>query len=128
MTLLSLLLCVKIGVTLLGVAGPFLVLPAERINAIMAPHSGSTLIFRLYGVALMALLTAYTGGILAAEAGRFPTEIVAMGLVSNFGAGLTQAWFKPKGLQFALMVFFLTIAGGLLVALFNQELALSRLW
>ena len=128
MTLLSVLLSAKILVTLVFVAGPFLLLPAERLNAAMAPHSGSAMMYRLYGVALLALVTAYAGGLVAAQSGRLPVEVIAMGLVSNFGGALTQAVFRVTGPQRVLMGFFAFVGLGLLVAAFNPSFALTRVW
>ncbi len=128
MTLLSLLLSAKILVTLMFVAGPFLLLSVERLNAAMAPHSASAMMYRLYGVALLALITAYAAGLLAAQSGRLPVEVVAMGLVSNYGAALTQAVFRVTGFQRVLMGFFALVGTGFAVAALYPDVALMRVW
>jgi len=72
MSLLSILLLIKILVTSITVAFPFIALPShklERVTNIRAPNSQ---LFRLYGVAILALLVGYGFGIQQAETGIFP--------------------------------------------------------
>ncbi len=128
MTLLSVLLSAKILVTLVFLVGPFLILPANRLNALMAPSTASSMMYRLYGVALLALVTAYGGGLLAAESGRLPVEVIAMGIVSNLGGALIQALYRVGGIQRVLMVFFAFVGVSLIAAAVLPDLALTRLW
>lgn len=109
MTPLSLLLSVKIAITAFLVAVPFLVSSAERLDAIVSARSGSLRFYRLYGVAMVALLIGYAFGIAEAQAGRMPWGVVAMGIVSNgvpavmFLSGAVPKQAKMLGFFFALI-------------------------
>ncbi|MEM8796729.1 MAG: hypothetical protein AAGE61_14275 [Pseudomonadota bacterium] len=83
MTPLSMLLLVKICVTGIFVTAPFLTLPGRRLDAVVSAEAGSVRFYRLYGVAMLALLVAYGFGIAEAQAGRMPWGVIAMGIVSN---------------------------------------------
>ncbi len=125
---LSILLWIKIIGTLFPVALPLLVLPAARINQLSGFKQSDPALFRLYGMALLALLVGYAGGYVQVLDGEFPFGVVAMGLVSNAGAffvllksgrGAKAPW-EPA--------FFGTIAVGLGASLFFQEAAMTPLW
>lgn len=86
MSYLSLLLVIKISATALLVAMPFLFAPLAKLEATTGVSAKSAFFFRLYGVAIAALLVGYGFGIPVAESGQFPWGVVSMGLVSNAGA------------------------------------------
>jgi len=86
MTSLSVLLATKILVTLVAVVAPFLLLPKARLDTLAGFGAPNLAMYRLYGMAILALVVAYSGGFIATLSGRYPTEVVAMGLASNVGA------------------------------------------
>lgn len=110
MNLLVIVFFLKISISLIAVVVPFLCLPQEKIEAITNSTSPNAIIFRLYGVSILALLIGYSLGLKNALAGVFPNDIVIMGIVSNAGGSLillkTGAW-KTKKLLF---YFFTSIA------------------
>ncbi len=129
MSYLALLLVTKISVTALLVALPFLVAPLAKLEATTRVRTKSALFFRLYGVAITALLVGYGFGIPAAENGQFPWGVVSMGLVSNAGAAflLLQA-SKPPSSGFWLGTFFALVAVALALSLIAPGPALSKAW
>lgn len=102
MSFLILILSIKIAITVLGLCVALLFLSKQRVDALFGFGDASVTLYRLYGVAMLALTTAYTGGLLQAISGHFPVEVVSMGLVSNLGAAVTMfmtgyARRKPYG-------------------------------
>jgi hypothetical protein len=87
-TWLGLLLVTKIFVTAVLVAAPFLFAPLTKLVAATGVNADRSLFFRLYGVAIAALLVGYGFGIPQAESGQFPWGVVVMGLASNGGAAV----------------------------------------
>ncbi len=129
MSYLALLLVTKIAATSLLVALPFLFAPLARLEATTGVSAKSTLFFRLYGVAIAALLVGYGFGILAAESGQFPWGIVSMGLVSNAGAAfLLLRVSKPSSSGFWLGTFFALVAVALVISIGAPGQALSKAW
>jgi len=125
---LSILLWIKIIGTLLPVALPLLVLSKERINELSGFQASDPALFRLYGMAILALLVGYAGGYFQVLDGTYPIGVIAMGFVSNAGAflillltgrGLKAPW-EPG--------FFGLIAIGLAISYFFQEASLTPLW
>lgn len=94
MSAISLILSAKIVVTVLLVAGPFLFLPRRRLEAITGVSAASSALFRLYGMAVAALLVGYGFGLWHSLDGLFPTGAVATGIVSNAGAAVILAFAK----------------------------------
>ncbi|MEM9725028.1 MAG: hypothetical protein AAF909_06145 [Pseudomonadota bacterium] len=129
MTALSLLLIIKIVVTLLTVALPFLLLKKQWLDRIAGFGHVDVALYRLYGVALLALLVAYTSGIwLIEHQGSFPWGVVAMGLVSNTGAFLTLCLTGRLRTSPALTIFFGLIALGLGASAIQPGSALTAVW
>ncbi|MBR7629180.1 MULTISPECIES: hypothetical protein [Aeromonas] len=129
MSYLALLLVAKIAVSALLVALPFLVMPQAKLEATTRVSAKSALFFRLYGVAITALLVGYGFGIPTAESGQFPWGVVSMGLVSNSGAAfLLLRSSKPNSSGFWLGSFFAFVAVGLAVSISAPSLALSKAW
>ena len=89
MTWLGAILAVKIVVTALASAIPFLILPPARLATLAGTDIQAKPLVRLYGVAITALLVGYASGFWAIAEGVFPWGVVAMGIVSNGGATLT---------------------------------------
>jgi hypothetical protein len=88
MTWLAVLFAFKIAVTALVVVGPLLLLPRPALCARLEIPGDAAGLARLYGVALLALLVGYAGGLHASLHGTYPAGVVAMGIVSNAGATL----------------------------------------
>ena len=113
MTWLGAILAVKIVVTALASAIPFLILPPARLATLAGTDIQAKPLVRLYGVAITALLVGYASGFWTIAEGVFPWGVVAMGIVSNGGATLaivhTGVW-----LRILPMVLFL---GGITLAL-----------
>lgn len=111
MTLLTLLLCFKIIVTLVIVSGPFLLLPKARLETLTQSQMQTPALFRLYGVASLALLFGYGTGLWMGLQGTYPSGIITMGLVSNGGAAAILAGTGKR--QRPLAILFGLIALGL---------------
>ena len=125
MTPLTILLIIKIGVTLVTVSIPFLVLPKAKIDNVLGVETNSPAIYRLYGVAITALLVGYSGGIHQIAQGIYPIGVIAMGLFSNAGAATALFATKLYKRTRFLFVFFAFIALGLLVAAFAPDWSIS---
>ncbi|MCJ9430479.1 hypothetical protein [Kordiimonas marina] len=125
MTFLTLLLSIKITVTALMVAVPFLFLPAEKLAATMGISGQVTAIFRLYGIAITALLVGYGAGIPVAESGVFPWGVALMGLVSNAGAAAVLFVTGRTGRPRILASFFAAVALALVTAMTKPDMALA---
>ncbi len=129
MSWLSLLLIMKISVTGLLVAAPFMLLPRVMLEKSTNISTPTPLFFRLYGVAITALLIGYSFGIRAAEAGHFPWGVVCMGVVSNGGAAiLLLAYSRGNKVNQMLLVFFGLVALALVSAMFLPASALQKAW
>lgn len=126
MTPLSVLLIIKIAVTLVAVALPMLLLPHKTIERLSALRSEPPLLFRLYGAAVLALLVGYSGGYMQVQSSEFPTAVVIMGLVSNGAATLILLRAPRVRWKPIAIAFFASITAGLAIALLNPELAMTR--
>lgn len=125
MSALSILLLIKITVTLVFVALPLLILPKERLGSMFGLSASTPYIFRLYGVAMLALITAYASGVWQISQGQYPVGIILMGIISNGGAALAALIFGQFRKKFWLNLFFSTVTAGLVVALISKEFALT---
>jgi branched-subunit amino acid transport protein AzlD len=127
MPFISLLLIVKIAVTGILVALPFMLLPADKL-AKMTGAENATALFRLYGIAITALLVGYGTGFFTIARGEFPFGIAAMGIVSNGGAATymfaSGAWQRQRFLS----VFLASIGIALVYASLNSAAALRPIW
>ena len=129
MSYLALLLITKIFVTTPLVALPFLVGPLPLLEATTGVSAKSTDLFRLYGVAITALLVGYGFGIPVAEGHQFPWGVVAMGFISNAGgAFLLFRSSTPRSAGFWLGSFFTFIAVALAISMAAPNLALAKAW
>ena len=129
MNALGLVLAIKIIVTIIFVAVPFLLLPQERLRAMFRTEgAGSGTLFRLYGVAMLAILANYAYGLWAAMHGQFPWGVIAMGIISNGGAVLVSLWMGSWRRAKVLNAFFAAVAIALVLAAIFQQQALAPLW
>jgi len=128
MTYLTILLLIKIIGTLLAIGIPFLFFPKAKLDELAGLGAPAVTLYRLYGVAVLALLVAYTGGVLDAQAGRFPGGIVAMGIVSNAGAVAAIVCTGRAQQMTVSVAYFGAIAAGLVVAAISPPLALTTVW
>ncbi len=128
MSWLSLLLITKIGVTGLLVAAPFLLLPKSKLEKLTNITTPTSLLFRLYGVAITALLVGYAFGIPTAEDGRVPWGAVCMGTVSNGGAAILLLAYRQNKNNRVLAAFFGLIALGLIAAMVLPAGAVQKAW
>ena len=124
MNFLGLTFLFKIAVTLILLA-PLMLAPARRLSPAFALEAAHPLIFRLYGVAIAALLVGYGFGFMTAQNGIFPWGPVAMGIVSNAGAAIVLAARARSGAFSPSMGAAIVVFGGiglalLLAALFPQ--------
>lgn len=125
---LSILLWIKIIGTLFPVGLPLLLLSKDRIERISGFKSSDVVVYRLYGMAIIALLVGYFGGYLQVINGTFPIGVLWMGLVSNAGAAtiLVLSGRAQKAPWEA--GFFALIAMGLTTSLLQPELVMRPLW
>ena len=86
MTLLSYVLLAKILVSIVFVSGPLLFLPTAKLEALTGTKANDVSLYRLYGMAITALLVGYGFGLADTLEGRFPWSAVFFGVVSNIGA------------------------------------------
>lgn len=127
MSYLALLLIIKISVTTFLVALPFLFAPPAKLEAATRVNAKGGLFFRLYGIAMAALLVGYCFGIPAAESGQFPWGVVSMGIVSNTGAAfLLLRASKPRSSGFKLGAFFAMVAVALAFSMGAPNLVLNK--
>ena len=86
MTYLAALFGAKILISLGLLVWPFLGWPKAKLEKAFGVSAARATLFRLYGVALLALLIGYSGGLMQALRGTFALEILLMAAVSNIGA------------------------------------------
>lgn len=113
MTLLLGVILFKIAVTFVFVALPFMFFPAERLNKLTGIPAKRATFYRLYGVAMLALLTGYAGGLPLLWQGIFPWAVVIMGIVSNTGV----TYILIKGGSLSCKSPFVLIYGGIALSL-----------
>ena len=128
MSFLALVLTAKIVLTGILTAVPFLVLPGARLAAVTGVTGGGETLFRLYGIAIVALLVGYASGFWALARGEFPWGVVAMGLVSNAGGAsllvASGAWRRAKPITFVVAA----VAVSLATCAAWPDLATRPLW
>tara|TARA_R110002110_G_scaffold158227_3_gene355456 strand:- start:488 stop:901 length:414 start_codon:yes stop_codon:yes gene_type:complete len=133
MTFLSAVLIFKIIGTFLFLVGPLLLLPTPKLLQVMKlPREAAAMTtpFRYMGIAYFAIAFGYAAGLPSIAIGRFPWEVVTMGLISNIGGtGLT---FYTKGYQrskmaLITMIFTGLVALGLIIACVMGDAAIAPL-
>ena len=125
---ISILLLVKIIGTLFPVALPLLVMPKTFIDARSGFSASDISLYRLYGMAVLALLVGYAGGYAQVETGVFPIGVVAMGFVSNAGAFTIMLLTGRAAKTPFTAAFFGLIAFGLAAAFLMQTAFMTPLW
>ena len=125
---LSILLWIKIIGTFFPVAAPLLFLPKAKIDEVSGFSPSDVTLYRLYGMAVLALLVWYAGGYFQVNDGVFPIGVIAMGFVSNAGAfGIMLLTGRAKKTPVAA-IFFGLIAVGLAAAYLLQDFAMTPIW
>ena len=127
MSILTALLLVKIAVTALLVCLPFLLLPQRKLERLLQVKARNSTLFRLYGVAMLALLVGYGFGVAQTLNGHFPWLVVTVGVVSNAGAALVLGLFGSGRQNRMAAAFFGGIAVLLVLSAFWPELAMTKL-
>ena len=95
MNFLAAVLIFKITISIVFLVLPLLFAPAVRLAPVFGiGETGGLAIFRLYGVAITALLVGYGYGLASALSGDFPSGPVMMGIVSNTGAAAILAYYS----------------------------------
>ena len=122
---LALVLIVKIAFTALFVASPDLLFPLSKLLP-GATSPGLLLLFRLYGIAILALLVGYGAALREVLRNRFPRLLVLMGLVSNAGAVVVLTFGGRHAIDGG-MIFFAAIASLLFLSLIRPDLAMRTL-
>ncbi len=123
---LALVLIVKIVFTAIFVAIPDLVFPLSRLSpTFTAP--GLLVLFRLYGIAILALLVGYGAALRDVLRDSFPRWLVLMGLISNAGAVIVVVVIGGRHAIDGGMFFFGAIALLLLISLIRPDLAMRTL-
>jgi hypothetical protein len=128
MSAMTLLILIKIGATIILVAGPFLLLPRPKLEAMTGSTVTSDALFRLYGIAMTALLIGYGSGLWQIQQGIFPWGIVLMGLVSNGGAAFTVARLGSRSSRRLFVPVFGGIAVGLALCAAFPDAAIAPLF
>ncbi|MGD1935296.1 MAG: hypothetical protein ACFB0Z_12455 [Candidatus Phaeomarinobacter sp.] len=128
MSFLALVFIFKVLVTGLMVGAPFLFLPAARVDMSTGYGEAAAPLFRLYGVAIFALLFGYGYGYWLLGQGIFPWGIIAMGLLSNGGGAAvlfaSGAWRRSKTIAY----FISAVAVALAAAALAPEWAVTPIW
>ena len=125
---LSILLWIKIIGTFFPVAAPLLLFPKSKIDALSGFSPSDVSLYRLYGMAVLALLVGYAGGYFQVLQGVFPIGVLAMGFASNAGAFLIMLITGRASKTPLSAAFFGLIAAGLGAAFFFQDAAMTVLW
>jgi uncharacterized membrane-anchored protein YitT (DUF2179 family) len=128
MSIALIIIAFKIIITFILVAVPFLFFPVERLNKLTAITAHGATFYRLYGVAILALLVGYAGAFPLLWQDVFPWAVVIMGIVSNIGATFVLVKGGPlKGRSFFAMIYG-SIALALILCAIFPEAAIARLF
>ena len=125
---LSILLWIKIIGTLIPVGLPLIFLSKQRIEAVSGFTSSDVIVYRLYGMAIIALLVGYYGGYVQVTNGVFPAGVIWMGLMSNAGAATILILTGRARKAPWEAAFFGLIAAGLVASLAQPEFVMKSLW
>lgn len=127
MTRLTALLLFKIAISMVTIVIPFLMLPHDMIAQVMGTEGATPSLYRLYGMAVLALLVGYASAIPQAQRGELPTGIVLMGLVSNTGGAAIPLILGAEGAALYLSLVFGAIAVLLAITLISPQTMLRTL-
>ena len=122
---LSLVIGFKIIVTFVSVSRPFLFAPKPSLEELTEITAHSDTFFRLYGVAITALLVGYASAFPTMWSGQFPWGIVLMGTVSNGGAAYVLLRHPTPGKLRSSAFLFGAIFVALLASMMMPQLAIS---
>lgn len=111
MSVFALLLIVKIVVTLLGVALPMLLLRRTAIDGLLGMQNTLAL-YRLYGVAITALIVAYVTAFVDHLVGGNGLWVLPVAITSNAGAVLVLAFTYSGAFRWPGLLFFGAVALG----------------
>ena len=125
---LSILLWIKIIGTFFPVALPLLVMPKGFIDARSGFEASDLSLYRLYGMAVLALLVGYAGGYVQVTQGVYPIGVLAMGFASNAGAFTIMVLTGRAAKTPLTAVFIGLIAAGLAAAFFLPDAFMTPLW
>ncbi len=96
---LSIVLIVKISVTILLWGLPLLIFPVQVFQALGFPELDPLVFIKLLGMAYLALVVGYWFGLQEVRRNKYPDATVWVGIVSNGGAaiilavyGFSNAW------------------------------------
>ncbi|MDM8556680.1 hypothetical protein QUF75_18295 [Desulfococcaceae bacterium HSG7] len=87
----------KITITAIFLCIPLLFFPSNLFESLGIPAPHPLIFTRLLGVAYLALIVGYYGGIKALDNNRNPLFAIDMGLVSNGAASLVFLYFGIMG-------------------------------
>lgn len=128
MAAVTVLFTLKIIGSLLLVVFPFMFMSRKKLDGELGIESQSDTLYRLYGMAIIALLVGYGGGIYQAVNGTYPVQFLLMGLVSNLGATYLLIKAGLQGKRKISGIFFGGIGLGCALALSSPELAMQPLF
>jgi len=94
---LSIVLSVKIALTVLFWCGPMLLFPRLTMSKMGFSDMEPIIYIRLLGVAYLALVVGYCFGLKDALYGVYPKVIVLVGIVSNGGAAMIIGYYDIFG-------------------------------
>jgi hypothetical protein len=87
----------KIIITIIFVCIPLLFFPASLFELVGIQSPQPIIFIRLLGVAYLALITGYWGGIKALDNNDNPIHVINMGIISNGLAGIVFLYFGMTG-------------------------------
>ncbi len=125
---ISLLIIFKISVSLILVCLPFLAMTKARLEQITETAAVSDTFFRLYGIAILALLVGYATAFPLIQVGQFPWGVAIMGVISNGGASFILLRGGSKTAKRVFVPIFGAIFAGLLVSLALPEFAITPIF
>ncbi len=96
--LLQIVLLVKILVTILAWAGPYLLMPESMLRRCTGFAPEPIVFARMLGVGWIALVAIYGWGYYEALAGRLVEPVIVAGLISNGGGALAMILGRPARL------------------------------
>ena len=94
---LSIVMKVKIIVTIVAWCVPMLLFPASILSSLGLPVPDPIIYLRLLGMAYIALVVGYGFGLRAVRRGEYPEATVWVGIVSNGGAAMILAFYGLSG-------------------------------
>lgn len=124
---LSALIFFKIAVTFVLVCLPFLLMTGSRLDQIAGVKAESNTFYRLYGIAILALLVGYATAFPLLQSGQFPWGVVIMGAISNGGAAFILFLGSSRIAKRVFAPVLAAIFGGLILSLALPDFATKPL-